>query len=114
MEKCLDQVTLETYNDLLIDFIQSEQPMSIMENSFAWAEKQGEDFLINFILFILYTSDKVAFHLAQTKEISEKEGLYYEKLVFVEAHMEECFGNIGLADVYKKAIEVYATHLNKA
>lgn len=114
MEKCLDQTTLETYNEMLIDFIQSEQPLSLMENSLLWANKQGEGFIVNFVLFILYTSDKVAYHQAHMGKIPEKEEVYFEKLLLIESSMEECFANVGLADIYKKAIDVYATHLNKA
>jgi hypothetical protein len=109
----MDSVTLTAFQEILSDLVESRKYMELLEGSFTFLYKKGEGVFINFILFVLYTVDKVSLQHA-TLDFAGNEKLFYDKLILIEQNLEVCATKLNYLESFKKAINLYSQQLNKA
>lgn len=111
----LDNKTLELFNELLIDLIEEQEYEQLMTSVFKGLhDNYGDHYITNFVLYILYTADKISMHHINHGFADEKEEQYFNKLLAVEQNLESCFYDAGESDFYKEIIEVYSKNVNHA
>ncbi len=112
-------IPIETYQEYLLDIMKHEDFERGMVRKFQnikYSTKKVEDAdmsIVNFILFIFYTTDKVAILLA-TKGYAPGDNEYYHKLLLIEDYLCDCMVLLGREDLFNKAVETYASYTANA
>lgn len=108
-------IPVETYNQWLIDIMQGNNFQVNMLSNFKkfTHDKKTDTLIINFILFIFYTTDKVTIY-SINKGFSPKEQEYYHKLLLIEDFIKDCMVSLGREDLLIKAVDLYAKYTPNA
>lgn len=109
----MDQKTLDLFHEFLTDCMEAEKYQEELDRILLWLVNESEELTINFVLFIYYTVDRLAFQSTKTTfDIKEKE--LFDKLLLIEKNMESGFTKINHDAIYAKAIDVYSSQINNA